>query len=200
MAVSFDALITVDELQEATFGSYSIDLANNYNAAVSRKIENVSALIEQYLDRKLIVSKHTVFPYWTERDNDDYQFAYVVKEYPIVEIVTSDVNKIDDLRIGANNKIDEVEYYAGYKREDQTLSDLQAEFSGLSNTPKNLHPAIKEVAIALTLYEINRAMNRAYGYGTRTTTNGQMSTEIVKERDNVYEHELSKLKTLRYIV
>lgn len=209
--LKYSALITPDELKADAINSLKFDptattvvdgLGVSYKDVTIRAIHSVTDSIEQHLDRKLIVT----------RNNDDIQdhqwdynkaldkWQHYSRHYPLVEIETANVTISNDkVRMLAGVKKGEVDYFAGYRRADQALADLQAELPDLDTLPEILPGDINRVAFRLVMYELSQAKQNSFAVQTRTQVVGQTQTEITKERATYYEDELSKLDGYQYI-
>lgn len=205
-------LLTPDELKVDALSSLGIDitdkttvsgLGGSYQDAAILTIRDVTEAIESYLDRKLIVRKHKIdirSHKWADNDALD-EMQYYPPEWPVVQIETSGVEISNDSeRFLSDTKKDEVEFYAGYKRRDQTLSNLQDELSDLDETPEDLPYDIRRVAVRLVLYELTQVKQGTVATSSVTKTAGNATSEITKARTDVYDDELQKLHDERWVL
>lgn len=203
MAVDTFDLLTVQELADDAYKSFSIDLVNNFPVETERVIGDITELVQEFLDRGLIVRDVTIFPQeWEwEANPAKGKFELIVKDYPIVEVKTEGAMKAIDSerKIDANSRLNKIRYFGGYRREDQTLTNLQAEHSDLTTLPKILHRGIRRCAVALTIYEIGRALAQTYGRSTQQMNTGDVNVVINRERDDVYRSELRKIETQKIL-
>lgn len=212
-------LLTPAELKVDALRSLGIDvtdttevsgLGGSYQDAAILAIRDVTEAIESYLDRRLIVRKHDIdIPShkWAENNAlDDMQ--YYPPNWPVVQVETSGVSISNDSeRFLSNTKKDEVEFYAGYKRRDQTVgdggdNDLTAEdgLSGLTETPDELPYDIRRVAVRLVMFELMQTKQGTIATASVTKTAGSATAEITKSREDVYSKELEKLHDKRWVL
>lgn len=217
--LKYTDLITPDELKVDALSSLGIDvtdaatvsgLGGSYKDAAIMAIRDVTDEIEAYLDRKLIVRKYDIdIPAykWAENEPLD-KMEYYPPNWPVVQVVTSGVSISNDSeRLLSGAKKDEVEYYGGYKRREQTVGDdgtndldSEAGLSGLTETPDDLPGAIRRVATRLVMYELMQVKQGTIATASVTKTAGNATAEITRARTDVYEEELAKLHSYRRVL
>jgi hypothetical protein len=173
--------------------------------AVVEAAQDAQQRIATYIGHPVMIHSHTQGIQrweWTEDDVEDGMKAWADHQ-PVVEIESGDVG----VRFGGDRLIKDYRddlkttYFAGYIREDQSLSDLPTSggdpLEGLTTEPPTLPPDIRRVAIRLTLYELNRAEHRS-GMGTTTASIGGGDSITIEGPDPGFpERQLSQLDPYR---
>lgn len=169
------ALITTDELERDALESLT-DPAVPLGDIGVQVIRDATKLIESYLDRTIIVRKVAQgvdksgwIPYVGSTDAD---VAVYAREWPVVETITSNIDPGRNSRrlVRGSEKTDEFEYFAGYKRQDQTQSGLSSDVSELSNlteAPPDLPDQYRRVCLELCLEALQSAEDATLGSGRR---------------------------------
>lgn len=196
-----DALRSLDiDVTDATQQS---DMGGSYQDAAILAIRDVTEAIESYLDRKLMVRKWDVdIQRWQWEENKALgKVQHLPGHWPVVQVETAGVTISNDgVRLLAGDRKDEAELYAGYKRRDQALADLQGELPALTETPDELPYDIRRVAMRLVMYELTQALQNTYAVSSVTKTAGGATAEITKARADVYAEELARLSTHRRLL
>ena len=206
MSVPYSALITADDLAAEAQSAYSFDLTDaNTLTTAEAIIQEVTAEIEGAagLNRNLIVRQYTHYFTYKEWDYDQASDVYFVQapQWPIVEIDTSGFSSATSKHAWQNeaNLITytsrysgSVNYYAGYKRSEQSLSDLQTPLPNLGTAAGDLPYDIRNVAINGTLMLL---AERRQGPGQRTKVmNPAVQTTTVQEPIIDYVRRLIKTR------
>lgn len=158
MALPYDVLLTPDEVRDATQDDGPVTLTfPRDQPLVEGHIASVTAELEGYLRRRLIVRAHSDRPAW--RGVCSTQRAYL-RQWPVVQLDTEDVEMAgtsDEGEVAADPAPATVAYHAGYRRADQTLSDLQDEDAcpDLTETPALLPADIRQLALDYVLYRLS---------------------------------------------
>jgi hypothetical protein len=195
--MSYNDLVTYEEVKSRAMESdRSID---EEQAAVVGVISSVSASVESYLNRTLIATAHTQEVYleqWQEERIDDTYSAWA-EQWPVTEVQTTgyegEPRKIygdaDDVR---------VDYIAGFRREDQALSDVQQEVPAATVEPEPLPGDIADVTIRLVLYYVGETADATLGIGQKEQAVGTGNALTVRGRDPAFvAREMGRLDTYK---
>ena len=195
--MSYNDLVTYEEVKSRAMESdRSID---EEQTAVVGVISSVSASVESYLNRTLIATAHTQEVYleqWQEERIDDTYSAWA-EQWPVTEVQTTgyegESRKIygdaDDVRI---------DYIAGFRREDQTLSDVQQEVPAATVEPEPLPRDIADVTIRLVLYYVGETADATLGIGQKEQSIGTGNALTVRGRDPAFvAREMGRLDTYK---
>lgn len=220
--LAYTDIITPEDIRVDAYQSLQINVTDpntiqglgaSYRDLAIRACQDVTSEIEAYLDRKLIVRKHTIrVPKYKWEYQEHYEdYVHLPRHWPIVQIETSDVTAGNyNIRLLAATQKKEVEYYAGYRRPDETLDVLkgaagsfnyqQGDLTGLDTLPELLPKAIKRVAFRLVMYELTQAKQNSFATSSQTQVIGNTQTQMITEtRRDYYENELSKLDNFKYL-
>jgi len=199
----WDDILDYSDIEVSSLSSSSA--VEDEPPAVVEAARDAQRRMASYVGHRLMIHSHTQGIQrwqWTQDDVTDSVKAWADHQ-PVVEISSGDV----DVRFGKDRFTKEyrddlkVTYFAGYIREDQSLSDLPTSSSdpldGLSTEPPTLPPDIRRVAIRLTLYELNVAEHRS-GMGTTTASVGGGNSITIEGPDPSFpERQLSQLDPYR---
>lgn len=210
MSVPYSALLIANDISLESESSFNFDLGDAGTlAAVEGIIQEVTAMLEGAagLGRNLIVRQYTHYFQREDWDWDEARDVYYVyaPQWPVVEIDTSGFSAATSMLSWQNeaNLITytsrfsgSVNYYAGYKRSEQSLSDLQTPMPNLGTAPSDLPYDIRSVAINAVMMLF---MERRMGPGQRTRTlNAAVQTTTIQEpildyirrivKDRLYHH------------
>lgn len=197
-------IITPDEIKRDAINSLSIDVTDatsvsgidgSYKEVAEQLITDTSRLIDSYLNKRVIVDRYQpdIYSDLWEYDSRKGKYFYYAT-YPVVQVDTTGCTISNDkLRILSGEVENELDYYAGYKRSDQTLSDLQSQFASLTGTPDNLPDDIRRVCQKIVMFELDMAINNTYAQSSRTQTMGNATSEITRLQTDFVESELGKL-------
>lgn len=137
-------------------------------------IQDVTGMIEGGvigIDRRVVVRKYTQY---TKREDwrwDPARDKYVTRseQWPIVQIDTSsitagatDEQTEDNIFLSASRRQDAIVYYAGYKRSEQSLANLQTILPSLSVLPSTMPFEVRGAAIEGVIYKL---FERRHGPG-----------------------------------
>jgi hypothetical protein len=218
--LAYTDLLTPSDIKLKAFNSLSIDVTSendeigigqSYKDLCIDAIQDVTDAIESYLDRTLIVRKVDIdIPdyKWTENEALEKMQFYPAHN-PIVQVATSGVSASNDKnRLLANSEANEVTYYGGYKRKEQTVgedesTDIDSAANGLdelTETPPNCPNDIQRVAFRLVMYELTMAEQNSFAVASSTKKSGQATTEFTRSRQDVYDQELEKLYNYRRVL
>lgn len=183
--MAYTNLITIDELDSDAVSS--LDVTGDVPYAAERAIEDVTALIEAHLDRKLIAREHLMLGRDIELEYDydvssdaTSRYSFYAAEWPVLEAkeVTPEDFSLDvhpderrfytEIPMGTGaGRIRRVRYFAGYRRADQKLDDLPTgdgeALDGLSEEPPVLPSDIRRVAGRLALHVLTDAKKGTIG-------------------------------------
>ena len=201
----YTGLITTDDLARDAVSS--LDVMNMVEAA-EQAIIDVTQQIETYLGRKLIVHKtRQAVPEATWRDDEVLtgKVWWWADEWPVVETITPNLETHpDSSRVQlaeANREAGTYEYFAGYRRQDQKLSDLQEEpeLSSLSVLPEVLPADISRVAVELVLYTLHQARGGTYGRGSVAQEVGSSTMTVERADTRFVGRTLSRINRYRRV-
>lgn len=124
-------------------------------------------------------------------------------EWPVVQAETTGLSVGPKPHLLKTNDEDAdagtFEYFAGYRRQDQDLSALQAELSDLTTLPDVLPPDIRRCAFALATYELVRAAEGTIGR-RRVQTSGPVSITVDSADRGFPERELKRIDNYRKVL
>jgi hypothetical protein len=177
MALYSDLITTSEfELESEDFADF--DLADTGTlAALGAIISDVTAIIEGHLDRRLIVRPYTIYANYEDWTYDPARALWwmYAPQWPAVEVDTAGVTigrsmnarETGDILLYASRYQGAIVYYAGYRRSDQDLTELQAEsgLSTLGTLPDALPYDLRSAAIEACMYKL---YERRHGPGTST--------------------------------
>lgn len=196
-----DQLIRDADKSEALFESYS--LSSEEEALIDEAIRDATSDIERYLDRSVVVRKvdqgFNRYDWRYDRKQDADKYWAWAEQWPLVEVSTSNVSiqsRSDRKLERDKQKTEVVTYFAGYRREGQSLSDLQNQWSNLSTEPNRLPGAIRRVGLVIALHYILRARSGDLGFDTVTQTVGPQQVEVRTDRGFV-DNQLKRLQRFR---
>ena len=218
-------IITFGDLLAGAFETIS-DL-NERQPEAERIIAGVTATVERYIGRPVMATEHTqalTVGDWRPNKYEPYGqagsvsytgpgAAYTLREteraattriaqadvWPVIEGVTSGLTagpKPHLLQVDNENAdAGEYTYWGGWSRDDQTADD----FSGLTTDPDPVPHDIRQVAIALTLYELVRATDGTMGR-RRIQTSGPVSVTVDGSDTGFPMRELARLDHYKRLV
>lgn len=230
MALNYKALITLAEFRANILDASSVAEDSSHDAAVEDVIENVTERIENYLRRRLIVRRHYEYYdylYWrtdySQSQASDTVYSAYLSQWPVVKVndvnpaavanpsIHQDTRRIHttatNLGLG-DNGIEQVDYFAGYRRADHTnLATLQADegasdLADMDDTAFGLTLElpwdIRQVCTRLVLYEIAHTASGKVGIGpgiqeiaTSTFTQGAVPVDFVEQELRRLDHHRS---------
>jgi len=156
-------LITITDVTEANTLGAMIDRLSS-DADVQREVERIITHVTEWMEadlgRRFIVQETRQGIARHEWSRDEYQDTTTVEtqyvtwadEQPVVQVTapTGVSTSFDGRKLVRDEATPGVTiYFAGYKRADQTLVDLQSEFPDLTETPDVLPALVKDTAIEL---------------------------------------------------
>ncbi len=222
MAVSESALTTFDSVSsmllrsdaEDKLASEVFEVNGTWESEGKRGIEDASEQVKTYLKRDLIVRKIQVLTTrldWnaTDRTPDkDYNFRLKlqhVEKWPVLD-VEQDTKLFGDRYIFAKERLSNVDIYAGYRREDQSLSDLPTEienhFNGDEDIPV-LPSDIVGVVNRLAVYYAKMSIKGLIGISKEVQNIGsniRATVEKTQRDEEFVMNELQKIQAYRFIV
>lgn len=219
MPVSTTDLTTLDTVSKAVLKSDAEDAltrevfnsSGQFSEDGIRGISVASQRVEDYLNRPLIVKKHRVFlksDDWIESDrtpNQDYEYRLrlnFVRNYPVLS-VDEDVRVVDRRIFAKEDTLTELNYFAGYRREDQVLgdfnSDIQSEFGSEDDIPE-LPPVIVDVVNNLAIHNAVVRISGLIGKSISEQQVGDFRTTVRREqaRDNYETDQLKRIQDYRF--
>ena len=223
MPVSPTALTTFDEVSQSLLRSDAedklasevFDANGTWKDEGRRGIHDATDQVEEYLGRRLIVSKKVILTGkkdWTcpsmrllDEDYPAMLKLHRVKDWPVLH-VEEDVVTHGERRVYAKAPSnDNLNVIAGYRREDQELadfgSDIQSAFNDKSDIP-TLPSDIVGVTMRLAVYYAKVQIKGLIGMSEeRQNIGSNMRVTVEKTvRDEEYvANELRKLQSKRYI-
>ena len=183
MAVDYSSLLTADDVNEEAEDAFEFDLTDARSlATVENIIREITGMMEGLLGRNIIVREYTHYFQYDDWMYDEARAVYVVRptQWPVVEIDTTGFSAATsrdawqneaNLITYASRFSGAVNYYAGYRRDDQDLGNLQDGGAGegsltdLGTLPGALPWDVRNVAMNLVL---NAWAVRRFGPGQRT--------------------------------
>lgn len=206
--MSYTDLIPYEDFARDTLQGVELD---GMGSAIEAAITDATAQIETHLNRKLIVREH-IQPIangeWLPNEYDDPDLIEGTRlawadQWPIVQVETAGVSTFADnrrLKVDADDADPgSYTYFAGYRRQDQDLSALQAELSDLTTLPDVLPPDIRRCAFALATYELVRAAEGTIGR-RRVQTSGPVSITVDSADRGFPERELKRIDNYRKVL
>lgn len=211
MSIRFRDLVTVDEVVGDSLSQS--DLLDSPDGdeylAVERMVGWATDRIERYLQRNLIVQRYSKFrPDWEvfdkrDPDLDDNEYVAEARQWPVVEVETSDPTvqiHAEGDRILSDDVPEIVDLFAGYIRSDQKLSDAQNELStDLTTTPDTLPYDIRQVASNLVRHRLTVTENRLDGIQEKTAQVRQETITVRSPDRNYVGDQLRTLYTYRHL-
>lgn len=210
--MEYTDLLTFEQLRSGALSS--IDNLTSIGLQAEDAIADVTQIIEDYLDRDLIVRKHTLlhedidYRYDTAVSTDaTSNYSFYTNQWPVVEVesvtpsgFTLEIHP-DGRRLytdfdGDTQPIRQVEYFAGYRRADQSLSDLQNDLPDLGTEPEKLPRTIRQVATRLTVHFLKEMESNVLGSRTVQTT-GPVTVTVEGADTSFVTRELRRLNRYR---
>jgi len=174
-------------------------------------ISSASRRVKDYLTRELIVDKQIIFLArrdWKEPDrtpNQDYTYrlAYPrVRDWP-VHSTTEDTIIVDERKVFSSTRnLNQIEYIAGYRREDQELTDfpqyIQDEFSNKSDIPV-LPATITDVVNNIAVHNAVLKISGLIGKSISEQQVGDFNTTVRREqaRSEYPKQQLKRIQSHR---
>lgn len=152
-------------------------------------ISGVTSDIETYLRRKLICrpwSEHVTSGLWDPdfESPDGYPFSYYPRHWPVIEVTAPTSGIVFGTAEAGGQPLyvdtpwaGTLTGFYGYRRHDQSLSDLQGE-SGLSTltaTPDVLPYTIHVVAVEIVLYRVWKRRRGTYDVSAQINVGGTIA-------------------------
>jgi hypothetical protein len=222
MALATGALTTFESVSnmllrsdaEDKLASEVFQSGGDFEKEGERAIGDASKQVTTYLSRDLIVKKYLILTKrgdWEDVDrtpDSDYNFRLVlhrVREWPVLAVEEDVKIHMERFLFAKSRLSDNLNVYGGYRRDDQSLSDLsqdvQDQFSQDSDVPV-LPEDIVGVVNRLSVYYAKVSIKGLIGISEETQNIGQnLRTTVEKtERDKEYvKEELRKLQDYRLI-
>jgi hypothetical protein len=193
-------LVTPDDLVHAAGGSVTADPSDEEDRLrIRAKLAAAQARVEGWLSRRLPVHKYTLPPSVWQRTFAGYGYAYAfwAPEWPIVQSdVEGAVVRGGAMLYAVETTPDPVTLWAGYRREDQTLEDLQEEVPDLEVLPPVLPADLRDAVIELALIKLNAASRGTLGSGRVVQQVGTQASVTVESVDRGAENRV--LRSLRH--
>ena len=220
VTLSYQALVSEDDIQRDAIKSLPISF-DTYQSAIRQAIHDMGRVVENYLQRKLIVQKYTesVYYFHWRYDWGFNRTDTLLHDYPIVQIISvtdihneditdeysihPETSKRETRIVGTDIKQVTVEYYAGYRRDDgESLSDIQNysdNHGDLDTLPPVLPSEIRSVTTELVLHRLTLASNQQLGMGERITGIGLSDIKAAPPDRHFIEERLAMLAEHRRI-
>lgn len=204
----FSDILTRDQLiRDASNSDKLFDkgsLTSDQQHLIDEAIRDATSDVERYLDRKVVVRKvdtgYNRHDWRYDRQQDANKYWAWADEWPVVEVSSSNVSvqSRNDRKLERDDPTTEVvTYFAGWRREGQSLTDIQNDkYSGLSTEPERVPGSIRRVALVLALHYILRARSGDLGFSEVTQTVGPQQVTVRTDRGFVDE-QLSRIEGFR---
>ena len=195
--MAYTNLVTYqDVLRRAMESSATIEAQQ---AEVERVIRDVTALIQSYLNRRLIAYTHTqrVLPGEFEYDPIAGEDTFWADAWPVVEVLTDGYDRLTDRRIEGEADAVAVDYVAGYRRSGQTLGQLQQNNPNATVHPDVLPADITRTALRLVIAEVSEVSDDLLGIGQKEVSIGRDVTTYQGADAGFVQRELSRLDRYR---
>jgi len=204
MATQWDDILTVQEVQDAALGSTST-VDDNPDGVVEGAIRDAQDRIATYLSMDPIVHRRkesvALHDWIKDKTLDPTQHRAWASHQPVVEVESpSEVSVRHDSRqfLRQSPRPLTVDYFAGWKRSDQSLSDFNGTNSGtlteLGTEPSDLPGDIRRSVIALVLFELVDAEHGAL-IGQMQQAVGSAGTITVEGTDRTFvDRQLRRLE------
>ncbi len=144
MAVPWWSVVTEVDVAATLQPSESLDPLGPSNVKLTERAAAwATGMVESYLGRKIIARKHLEMP---------YAETFIVRHFPVLEVLSGGT-LLNEYEVKADDLETAVEYIGGYRRPDQSLTDLQAFTPEMTVEPPEVPPLISETtAILASLY------------------------------------------------
>lgn len=219
MAVDTSDLTTLDTVSKAILKSDAEDAltrevfnsGGTFSEDGKRGISVASDEVKGYLTRELTVSKYLTFVSksdWKEPDKHPkgyrFRLAYHrIRDWPVHKVEESDT-KIHRVRTlyAKRDDYDQINYVAGYRREDQDLSDfgseIQSEFGSTDDIP-TLPSTVVDVVNNLAIHYAMIRISGLVGKQISEQEIGDFSTTVRREsaKSEYPKEQLKRLQDLR---
>lgn len=200
-------LLTASQVQDAAQGA-SDSVTDNPDTVVESAIRDVQDMIASYLDRDLIAHKRTERVRREEWMRDETasgstsEWIAWADHQPVIEVVSpNEVSLYFDSRqfVRERPQPTRVEYFAGWRRSDQTNDEQQGRLTDLATEPEPLPEDIQRVAINLTIFVIEHAgqipgitdREIAFGGGQSIRTSGVDTGFVDRQLSRLDQYKVS---------
>lgn len=205
-------LITPLELKSHALNSFTVDLTDeaaqtsldgrSYKEVTVEVIEDVSSQIQQELGRNLIVKKHPERVHDSRWEETGSKFLLYTPERPLIKAEDGNGNALDvtETAIEVDSIPEQVTYWAGYRRKDQSLQDIQAigdsitqeEYDNIEILPQ----VLRRETIKLCIYELKIVLSNLIGFSVLTKQSGGVESNI-QRREDQFHSTMQRLDTFR---
>ena len=211
MAVPYSALLLAQDVDDEGEFAFPFDITNTETlATVEAIIQEVTGIMEGAagLSRNLVVREYTHYFQYSDWEYDNGREKYYVyaPQWPIVEIDTSGFTagtsrdawqNEQNLILYTSRFSGAINYYAGYKRSEQILTDIQSELPNLGTLPDDIPYDIRNVAMNAVL---NLFAERRFGPGQRSRIlNPAVNTTTIQEPIIDYIRRIVRLRIPHHI-
>jgi len=220
MAVQTRDLTTLSRVSDAILKSDAEDAltrdvfnsSGSFSEEGERGIASASRKVKSYLNRELIVvEKRSLLKKsdWVEKDrtpDSDYVYRlkyFRIREWPVLS-VSEDTKILKDRDVYAKKTdISELNYFAGYRRQDHVLGDfpsnIQSEFGSEDDIPV-LPETIEDVVINLSIHFAMIKISGLVGKEVSQQEIGDFSTTVRRERarDSYEINQLNRINDYRF--
>jgi len=182
---TFYDLVTTDDIAEEALEGVQVDIGDLVKArTVQRLISDISARVEMYLDRPLIVRE-------IQQDTSNVSGAAFASAWPVVQALAG-CNVVPRSASLIEVRGSVAQYIAGYRRESQSLQDLQVRLPLLTTLPALLPADIRGVCVRLVL---NRLIQRLQGEG-RISKEVAVGSGLIRTQGTERDFEMRILETI----
>ena len=165
-------ILTVPDVEQEALGSTSVP--GGEGLVTQRAIDEAQARVARFLRRPVMIHKATEGTgAWLRDETGDNRWRHRARSWPVVQVETSGYDgRFDDRHLTTSTpEADQVTYFAGWTRRNQSLSDLPTgpgePLEGLTTEPPTVPQDIRRVALKLTLHEL---IQTEEGIGIQTLT------------------------------
>lgn len=216
MALPWNGLVTAEDIERDNLGQpFKAPTPEQTQAAIEQAILDMQGNVETYLNRNLIVREYCeTFTNPCYRYNLAYQkFELTLKSWPVVQVISVTSLNGEDLsdEFSLDNETYEdyklltsnvsvgikVRYFAGYRRKDQSMTQIQAyseKHRSLTALPPILPNDIRSCVTELVLNRLTVAKNQQFGVGQ--TVKGIAGNELTFTKPDTY-FSSSRLRRLK---
>ena len=213
-------LIQAEDIQRDALDGLPIRVNDN-TSAVEQAIDDLSGILEDFLNRTLTVRKTVqVIPYtrWEFVYGFNYAQAYLT-HYPLAEIiqvldgdgedVTSEysihnVTENREMMIRGPSSFRQIELtaYTGYRRKDQAIEHLRAadtSLQDLNELPLILPSEIRSVLTEIVINRLTLASSGQLGSGQKVTSIGNQDVTLSSPDDMFIHDRLLQLRNYQRV-
>ena len=205
-------LITPLELKSHALNSFTVDLTDeasqtsldgrSYKEVTEDVINDVSSQIQQELGRNLIVKKHSERVHESRWEETGSKFLLYTPQRPLIKAEDGNGNSLDvtETAIQVDSIPEEVTYWAGYRRKDQSLEDIQEIDDSITQEEYDsieiLPHVVRRETVKLCIYELKIVLSNLIGFSVLTKQSGGVESNI-QRREDQFHSTMQRLATFR---